>query len=308
MWNGPGGMLDDRREFVFPKVDVGSLGPSLRVYVPKYAAAIDFEENEATFEQSPYIFDAGIKALVTGVADGTGTGKIYAYPHGLASANTVSTRTIQGGDNSGAEVMEYAFVDTFKLSGKAGEAWKQTSTWLGRQVAPQAFTGGQVAPTVEEVLMSKTILSIDAGGGTIGATPVTGAILGFEYVEKTGVTPLWTADGNLYFTSLFNAIPEITLKVDFTHDTAAIAEKALWKTTTLRLVRIVASGIAITKGSGVYSYKTAQIDVAGKWSKFEKIGETNGLDIVSATMKVMYSLTDALFSTLTWVNLVTALP
>src|SRR4030042_1438141 len=76
LWRGMG-TLEDQREIVFPAEDVGFLSGLDRSYVPKLAGAISFEDVEATFEQLPYIFEAGVKTVAAG-RDGTqGAGYVY---------------------------------------------------------------------------------------------------------------------------------------------------------------------------------------------------------------------------------------
>jgi len=168
IWRGMG-MIQDGIEPVQVEEDLGLLVPSDRSYVPYLAAEFEMDEVEATFEQLPYILSAGIEDVVTGAADGVGSGKIYPYDPPLAAAGAVKTYTIEGGDNAGAEEMEYAFVQDFKLSGKAKEALMMSATWLGRQVATSSFTAALSVPPVEEILFGKGKLYIDAGTSTIGS-------------------------------------------------------------------------------------------------------------------------------------------
>jgi len=140
IWRGLG-VLDDKREIKFPDENVGIIGGTDRSYVSQLAGAISFESVEATFEQLPHILEAGVKLVGTGVADGAGSGKIYAYPFPTTALNTIKTYTIEGGDNQQAEEMEYAFVDSFKLSGNPGEALMMDAQWIGRQVTNTTFTG-----------------------------------------------------------------------------------------------------------------------------------------------------------------------
>jgi hypothetical protein len=98
-------------------------------------ALLELEETEATFEQLPYLLAAGVENLVTGVADGGGSGKIYQYDFPTTSKNTIKTYTVEGGDDQEKEEFSYGFVETFKLSGKGGEAMKMSGKVRGRQVA-----------------------------------------------------------------------------------------------------------------------------------------------------------------------------
>src|SRR3990172_1851217 len=198
-WRGVGGLgvVEEKGEIKFPDENVGIIGGTDRSYISKLAGAISFESVEATFEQFPHILEAGVKLVGTGVADGPGSGKIYAYPFPTTALNTIKTYTIEGGDNQQAEEMEYAFVDSFKLSGNPGEALMMDAQWIGRQVINTTFTGAISIPTVEEILFTKSKLYIDAVGGTLGTTLVSDTLLGFEFSVKTGIIPKLTANGQL---------------------------------------------------------------------------------------------------------------
>ena len=102
LWRGKGTM-EDQREVVFVEEDVGYISGLDRTNTPKYLAAIEFEEIPATFEQLPYILAAGVKNVITGATDGAGTDKIYTYTFPTTSKNTITTFTIEGGDDQEEE-------------------------------------------------------------------------------------------------------------------------------------------------------------------------------------------------------------
>jgi hypothetical protein len=306
LWRGKGTIQDDSPQ-KFAEEDIGFLVGVDRTYLPKQAAKIAFDPVEATYEQLPYILTAGIKALTTGVADGVGSGKIYAYPFSTNAANTVKTFTIEGGDDQQEEEMEYSVVTALKLAGKSGEAIMMSGDWIGRQVTPSTFTTQPSTPSVEEILFQKTKLYIDAAGGTIGTTQKTNTLLAFDLDIKTGVTPVWTADGTLYFSFTKIVMPEITLKVTFEHDGTATAEKTAWRAGTARLIRLTATGTTLTTAGTTYIAKTLRIDLPGKWESFDKIGEQDGNDIVVGTFRSRYNATAALGPSVTVVNELTAL-
>jgi len=302
IWRGMG-TIEDQREVVFSQEDVGYVGGLDRTHVPKLLAAISMDETEATFEQLPYILAAGVKNVVAGAADGSGSDLIYAYPFPTTAVNTLKTYTIQGGDNQEAERMEYSFVEAFKLTGKAGEALKMQADWLGRQVALNAFTGSLSLPTVEEILFSKGKLYIDAVGGTIGGTQKSNTLLGMELSVKTGLIPVFAADGNLYFSFMKSTGQlEIILKITFEHDSTSAAEKVIWRAGTPRQIRLDFDGNAVTTPGTTYSTKKLRIDLAGKWEKFDKLDEQDGNDIVTGTFRARYNSTAALFASITVVN------
>ncbi len=291
----------------FPEEHVGYLSGLDRSYAGSLEAKATLE-GEATFEQLPYIFAAGIKNTVTGAADGVGTSKIYAYAFPTTSANTIKTYTIEGGDNQAAEEMEYSFVTGFKLSGKPREALMVSADWIGRQISTSTYTGAIAVPTVEEIPFATGVLYLDAIGGTIGTTLKSNTLLGMEVDVKTGLQPVWTGDGQLYFAFHKQVAPEITVKMTFEHDTTSVAEKAIWRAQTARLLRLQFTGSAVGTPGTTYSKKTLRLDMAGKWEKFDKLDEIDGNDVVSGTFRARYNGTAAQFATFTVVNELTALP
>lgn len=301
LWRGLG-TIEDARELKFTEENVGYLSNTDRSYIGKLLAKIGLD-GVATFEQLPYILSAGIEDVVTGAVDGVGTDKLYAYDLPTTTKNTIKAYTLEGGDNQEVEEMEYCFVEEFSLSGKPGEALEVKSSWLGRQAVVSSFTGAIGLPTVEDILFSKGKLYIDvAGAGTVGTTLKSGTFLGMDLKIKTGWVPLWTADGDLYFTMHDCIGPEITLDITFEHDGTATAEKVAWRAQTGRLIRIEFKGSAVATPGTTHSNKLLRIDLAGKWEKFEKLDEQDGNDIVTGKFVPRYSEAESMFGQILVVN------
>jgi len=298
-WRGLAGMPDDRRKVVFPEEDIASASGKDRTYTPMLEAGLELPETEATFEQLPYVFESGIKAVGTGVADGAGGGRLYTYamPIDVATLNTVKTRTIEAGDNQSVEEMEYSFIESFKLTGKQNEALKVSSVWGGRQWTVSSFTAGLSLPSVETILFSKGKLYIDNEGGTIGGTQVSSSLLGMELSCKTGWRRVYTGDGNLFFGAIefVREQMEILLQLTFRHNASAVSEKAGWRAETARQVRLQWDGSAVTAGTK-YSAKALRIDLAGKWEKFERIASEGGIHTSTGVLRVRHNATANLFA------------
>lgn len=288
IWRGMG-TLEDQRETVFVEEDIGYLSGVDRTYQPRLQAALSMPSVPATFEQLPHILDAGI-AVATPAADSTGSGDVYTYTFPTTSAPTVKTYTLEGGDNEAAEEIEYAFVQSFTLEGSAGEALMVSAEWLGRQVSTSSFTTTATLPTVEEILFSKGKLYIDAADGTIGTTQKASTLLSATLNVNTGMAPVFTADGNLYFTFTKNVGSEVTLDITFEHDGTATAEKAAWRAQTPRLIRLQWEGAALGT-AGNYTYKTLRVDLAGRWESFAALEDQDGNDVVTGTFRARYNAT-----------------
>lgn len=286
-WRGPG-MIEDQLDAVFPEEDVGYLIGVGRYYIPKKQGALTMDDTPATFEQILHVFEAGIKTA-TPSQDGTGSGYIYDYAFPTTTANTIKTYTIESGDNQQAELMLYSFVESFNLSGSAGEAVMLTSDWIGQQVSTGTFTAAVAVPAVEEILFQKGTLYIDDDDGTIGTTQVTNTWLSFDLDVTTGWMPVYTGDGSLYFSFNKNIGPEVSAEITFEHDATAVAEKAKWRAEGGRLIRMKFEGTAFTTAGTSYTYPTLMIDLPGYWESFDTIDEQDGNDIVTGTFRSEYN-------------------
>jgi len=306
IWRGMG-TIEDTRETVYPEEAVGYLSGLDRAYVPTLGGKLAMPSGEATFQELNHVFEAGIKAA-TGVADGGGTNFIYAYPLPTTTINVIKTYTIEGGDDQAVEEMEYCFVEAFKLSGRFGQALMCSADWMGRQVVTSSFTGALSIPTVEEIIFSKATLAIDAVGDTLGDTIISNTLYDMDLDVKTGIVAQGTANGQLYFSHLEFAEPEVVLQLTFLHNAAGAAEVANWRAGTPQQIQILIVGSEFGTAGDDYTYHTLQIDLAGRWEKFDPIGEQDGIDIVKGTFRARYEPTAALFAVLTLANELSAVP
>lgn len=310
VWRGPAKNLQDDRVVEHVEEDIGIAVPTTRTYIGQIAGSLSMEATPATFEQILHLLEAGIKTVGTGVADGVGTGKVYAYPIPTTSLNTLKTYTIESGDNQQAEEMSYCFVEKITLSGERGKAVMMSADWIGRQVSNVSFTGSLSAPTVEEILAAKGAMYIDAVGGTIGTTQVTQTLLEFSLEITTGWKAKYTLDsGQLYFDfSYFDKDSfEMKLEVTYEHNSTAVAEKTAWRDETKRLLRLQFLGGALGT-PGTHTYKTLRLDMPGFYESFDALDSDDGNSIVKASFVCGYDETAALAPTLTVVNLLTSVP
>lgn len=301
LWRGLGS-LEDQLEIVFPDEHIGILSQTERAYIPKNLAALSMASVEATFEQFPYICEAGIEAE-TPTQDGAGTDYIYAYNFPTTGQRTPNTYNILGGDNINSDNMPGAYVDAFTLEGKPGEAWMVSADWIGQKITPGTAFEALAVPTVEEMLFSKTKLYIDSDTNAFGTTQLTGVLLGAKLeVGKTGFVGLDTADGDLIFNLIKQVMPEINLEITFEHDTTPVAQRAFWQAATPQLVRLICEGSAVTTPGTTYSVLTMILDLPVVWEKFEPLGESDGDSILAAKGKVTYNAAAAAAGKITIVN------
>lgn len=306
LWRGVG-TLQDALTLKEANEDLGILMGVDRSYISAYLGKLSMDAVPATYEQLPYLFEAGIKAVNTGSQDGTGSDYIYAYPFGTNAANSLNTYTIEGGDNAGAERMAFCYAESIKLSGKGGEAVMMSANWVGQQITPQAFTTSPAIPTVNEILFGHSKLYIDAINGTAGTTQQSATFIGMDLEIKTGIQHVFTGDGTLSYSFIKTTMPEVTLKVTYEHESTSIAEKAYWRAQTPRLLQVKITGPAVTTAGTTYNNYTLLATLPGRWMQFDKIGEQNSNDIIVGTFKSKYNATAAAGPSFTVVNQLTTL-
>jgi len=288
-WRGTGTIQDNLTE-VFPEEDIGILPGTDRTYIPKHEALLTLDPTVATFEQIGYIFQMGIEGT-TSTTDANGYKWDYDFP--IASTDymvstDIRTYTWEGGDNAGVEEFAYGHVRSFTLSGNVGEGLMMSAEVVGRQVSTSEFTGDLIIPTVTEILFSKGSLYIDdcASSDSVGTSQVSNEFLSMDLSVNTGWIPVYTGDGQTYFSFIKQAMPEVILQITFEHNTNSIAEKAAFRAQTARQIRVNFDGAT---GNQLI------LDMAGKWDNFEKIGEQDGNDIVTGTFRARYNSIAALF-------------
>lgn len=279
---------------------IGYLPQVNRTAQPKLAASIAFDDSPLTFEQAMYPFSAGIKT-VSAVADGAGSGKMWTYTFPTTAPNSIKTWTIEHGDNIQAREMEYSFCESFAISFNAGEVVNISSNWIGRQWTNASFTAALSAPAVEEVLTSKGQLFIDAASNTIGTSQVSNTLLSGTLNVTTGWKPVWTADGNLYFSFTKNTAPEITLDLVYEHNSSAETEYSAFVDGTPRQMKLAFFGSSLSS-AGTYSTKYFIINLAGTYETWDAFGDQDGNNTVSCTFRAAYDSTAALFASIVVVN------
>ena len=286
IWRGPCTMVDDEvLEFV--EEDVGYLQSQGRTYIPKVGALLEMEETPATFEQLPYLLVMGVDGAVTGITDGASTLYVYTYNLATTAVKTPKTYTFECGDNNQEYQSTYGFCEEFELSGAKNEAVMMSGRLRGRQYASGTKTSSVSVPTCEEILFNKGKIYVDST--TIGTTQLTGTWLGFRLTVPTGFVPVWTGDGQLYFSGIKQTdLREIEGEITLEHDANATAEIAFAQAETTRLVRMVFEGSSTTSGTA-YSYKTFKVDLAIKYSGIPQLEDEDGDNVVTLPFKAIYN-------------------
>ena len=295
VWRGTG-VMDDSRETVFPDENIGILGGVNRSYVPMTGSELTLE-GDATFEQLPYILGAAMY-LETAASDGESSGFIRAYDWQVTAADPIATTdlatlVVEGGDNQRMERARFGFVRELVLSGAAGEAWQVSGTLQMRELADIATldltaSSDVTLQTVETMLFSKTKIYIDPSSDTPGTTEKSNTLLNASLNLTTGWQAMMTASGRLDFTDIKHVGGAGTLEVTFEHDGSATTEIGHWRNQAERVVRLLCTGSTYSTTAAVTTYdsKAFVIDAFGKWENFEPLGEQDGNNIVTGTLRI----------------------
>lgn len=304
LWRGPFSMVEDASEVVTVDENVGLLVQAERTYFSKHAGRLAMPATELTFEQVCHILEAGVKTVTP-----TGTNpytRAYAYP----TDNTVPTPkpyTIETYNNLAdvdALEMNGCLVEEFTFEGNAREAWKMSATWFGRRPVTSTPTSLTTLVTVEEAMIPKTLLYIDASGGTVGTTQKVGVFMGAQIRVRTGLIPLPVGDGNLYHSTYKWTKPEITftLTLELEKDGSASmvsTERAAYTNRGVRLFKTDCTG----SGSKAFAMTWAGV--------YDSVGDYTNADgntTVQLSGHAVYSPADTLFWTASVVNTVATLP
>lgn len=301
----PAAYLDDQREIEHVPEDVGYLSKVNRTNEKKLLANISIP-TQATFEDIAYMFDMGIKAVATGATDTGGSGKIYTFALPTTASNTIGTYTVEGSDGQQGYAMSYAFCDEITLSGSGGNPVEATYNLFGRTVTKATKTTLSLA-TADVINFSKGKLYIDAVGGTAGTTQVANTWLDFNLSIKTGWQPMFTGDGEKYFTDIINVGPELMLDLTVEHDANGVLRYDDFIAQTAKQFRMVFEGSALTTAGATYTYKSLIVDVVAKIEKWGPIQSRDGNNVVPITLRAAYDGTAAKFATITVVNEVASL-
>ena len=300
IWRGKAAMIEDDRDVKVSEEEVGILVPAERSYIASVIGHMNFPQTELTYEQLPHILEAGIHTVAP-----TGAGPyVYAYVFPTDTTQpAIKTYTIEAGNTLVAadqHEMAYSFVEEFELTGQTREAWKVSSNWHGRQATQAAMTALTTLQAVEEVQFQNTAFYIDASGGTIGTTLKSGILLSARLRYRTGLVPLFTADGQLYFNTYKRTRPalDFSIKMELESGSVVATERAIFKSQGRRLFRL----------SIPSDTKNLVIDFAGKYDSISDYENDDDNTVVTFNGHAVYSQTDALFAKLTVTNSLATLP
>jgi hypothetical protein len=296
------GVFDEDRTLARHAEDVNLINGTTDSYVTKLGGMISMTFDAANFEQICHILDCGIAEATATVDTGVGaTGYIREYPFPTSSVAAPKTMTLEMGDESGFEEMEYSFVQRMTLEGSPTNAYSLTADWYGRQQAPTTVTGALTVPTVDEILFGKTKLYIDDATATIGTTPIDCTVLGLRLEIDFGLTPKYAANGQLYFCGLTRTgfVPRLTMTLE--HNATSIAQKVVFRSNSPRAVKVLIEGDALGT-AGTYTYKSFVFESRGYFESVSGMNENDGNDVIDFVFVGAYDRNAASFGQIIVVN------
>jgi hypothetical protein len=301
------GTLTDGRVIQVHDENIGYLPRLDRTTTTQLGATIEMAETDLTFEQGPYPFSAGVKDVVSGAANGgTTNGYKFVYTAPTTAAPTLKAYTIECADDIQEYEVPYCQATTINLSGAPGENVKISSTWNGQQVVKSTST--TLAPaTVEAIPFEKGKIYLDAIGGTMGASQLSGTWLGFDLTINTGVTHTHTGDGQLYFSIEEFSIPTMTGSFTFRHNANGVAQYDDYVVEATKKLRMEWLGSALTGAGGTFANKALRIDAAIKILKATPLGDLNGQTIITLEWEALMNVSASLWYEITFCNLLAAL-
>lgn len=305
IWRGQFARLEDARTRNIVEEQIGLMVQAERSYDSQYLARLTMPATPLTFEQVLHILEAGCK---TATPSGSGP-YVYTYNYPTGNTpNTIKTYTIEAfnavSDDDYREAA-YCFVEEYTFSMTAGEAWQMSANWIGRQLSTGTPTSLSTLLTVEEALGMRTKLYIDATGGTVGSTQVTGVLMGADMTVRTGIMPVFVGDGNLYYSAVKHTGPEITfsltLELEETDGVSRVdTERLIYEADAVRLFELELDG------SDANHEMTIQW--AGKYDSIGDYSNSDGNTTVQLSGHGVYSATDTLFWEAVVTNQVSAVP
>lgn len=314
IWAGTGVGKDNLTQ-TFPTEKVGKLGGTLRSYISATGGGVTLED-DATYEQLGYIFQAGIY-LTTPTTDAS-SAKIWTWTVQASDSDPIATTdlgtlVIEVGDNIQAEIHRFCYVTDFTLSAKGGEALHVMANLESRAPATATFTTGLSIPSpLETILYSLGSLYIDDSTGTIGTTLKSNTILDMNLKHTTGWKSVKAKDNRLDFSFIKRTNDEILLDVTFEHNSIAVAEKAAWRAGTERALRLTFLGTALstTDAGATYDTKAFVINLYGKWDTFGAAGleEQDGNNVYKGTLRARWSTLASAKASYVLVNELATLP
>ncbi len=293
VWRGVFASADDDRKRETVQEDVGLLVAQERSYDTQLGATLAIPATAFTYQQVLYLLESCIGKVT---ATGTGTYvRAYSFPIGT-TPNTLQSYTLRLGNqlaSADQRLVPFALVNEIELSGKANEVWQMSASVMGQRIVSGIFTPAIGLPAVNEAIFANTKLYVDASGGTIGTTQLSGVLVGASVKINNGIVWVPPGDGTLYPVAYkFAKEPSVTFTItlELAQDTGVsdvANQRTAYENSTLQLFRLQCPGAGVN---------TFNLDFAGR---YDKVGgynkEGDGDTTVQFQGHATYSSADSLF-------------
>lgn len=297
-WRGGATMLDDQRKVEEIEEWAGLIDGADRTAIVQLLGMLALDEVPATAEQFQYLLVMGLGGSVTGSTDGAGSDKIFTTNIPTTTKATAVPYTIQAGDDLEVEQMEYTVCTKISLKWAMGQTVRMGGALMGRQVARlgSGFSAGATIPSVGagEFPTQKGKLYLDAIGGTYGTTQVSNTLIAGQVDIEISWKPVFTMDGNLYFSYPSYAGHKVSGQLSYLNDTAAdgnTGAMADFRAQTPKLMRLDWSGDAVASPGTTYSARKIILDLPIKYLNPGPLGDDNGNDIRVMKFRSRYNMT-----------------
>ncbi len=273
-------------EWYNPQDTLGVLSKNQRAEVILNQTAIKYS-GPAYFEQMLWWLSS---CVIGGIAATNPAANIdlWTYTPNLTASNVPTTYTIEFGNNAKAWRVAYAFARSLTLKIAPKEPVMVDVDLVARGIAENAFTGSLTMVTgLEAPISTKAQIYSDANWAALGTTVMNSLLVNGE-ITVPGFAPLHMADGVSTFSRFGDQGRAVTGKLTLLYDaTNADAEFDAYRAGTRRYIRIKVLGSVIN----TTYYKTLQLDMALKWTKFNVLREWEGQSVVEAEFVTEYDTT-----------------
>lgn len=222
---------------------------------------------------------------------------LWVFEHSMTAPNTpdqtngIDTFTIEFGDNVQGYETEHLFIQSLEITGAPNEPVTFSATFTGRRITEVTFTGALTAPTAAYFAFNNAKFYIDTTYALLGTNQITGMLRGFTWTFEPMFTPLFAADGQLYFGGVNEDKKAVELELTYYRDdTNSEAEKDKWEAQSMTYLRIeLLSHDEMDSGQSNPAY--ILLDGAYRYTEWDAPDDEDGTAVVTVTAQSFYDVT-----------------
>lgn len=232
----------------------------------------------ATFEDLPWWMQLGLKGGVAGVGD-SGSPEAFVYTFNpTISSDDLSSITLEHGETNNdyetAQVMMNSFTLRMDSDNDSEPTWMLDAELIGRDWATTSFTAALSDRSTETIDARGTKIYIDAAGGTMGTTQLSGALISASITVNNNIHFKAFAEDVEYVAANKVGRQQQTLDAQFTFEFENDTEFANYRATAgpvQRLIRLEKEGSTIH----TTVKKRFRFDMYGYWNSWSR-GDREG--------------------------------